>query len=202
MSLSGSSPSRRGVSPEAEGALAQPVVVLLHLVRCTLPDGELRFCNASVPVEWAGEWFSGSGELVGFEALGEALGVDSPAQRIRLSGVDVALVREMLRTDIVNSPVVFYTAILQRDGETLTLIQSPMEEWRGRIDATTFSLGESTASITVTVESRTANADQAPVSRYTHEEQQLLSPGDNIFAGMNGMASKEIVWPSKDWRPS
>lgn len=55
--------------------------------------------------------------------------------------------------------------------------------------------GEATRVLSVKAQDAFVNAARPPFGTYSHQDQQMRAPGDNLFARQNRMASKKVLWP-------
>ena len=53
----------------------------------------------------------------------------------------------------------------------------------------------------MTVEPPTVDWQRPRAGRFNNEDQQSYWPGDRFFEYVPQMVEKQIIWPSKDWRP-
>jgi len=73
------------------------------------------------------------------------------------------------------------------------LIGTPLLIYRGRMDTLDIEMG-STATLTLTVQSRLSDWERPRLLRYTNEQQQADWPGDKGFEFIAQMAEKTIYW--------
>ena len=72
-----------------------------------------------------------------------------------------------------------------------------VEVFSGIIDTMPIKTGPTSASITLTIESKYVSLQRAKVRRYTKENHQSRFPGDTFFDYTQSLADKEIAWGRK-----
>jgi hypothetical protein len=124
---------------------------------------------------------------------GEAQGIT-----LELHGADAARISLALDdSDIVQgTPISIRTAII--DTSTYQILDAPVE-WVGTMD--TMSIGEdgTSASISVTCESKAVDLLRGNAWMYTDADQRLVNATDGSFKYVVDQIDKPIVWPAKSF---
>jgi len=84
--------------------------------------------------------------------------------------------------------------LLYLGGAGLTLIDSPICSFMGRMDQPTVTVSGETCSLSINAESRLVDMQSSVERRYTQEQQQILYPNDQGFAWVNSIQSTTIYW--------
>jgi hypothetical protein len=180
----------RTLTPAAESALESGNVPFLCFVLMDFPSGFLRLNNSATIITWGGQDWYGVGRLGSIDQIKEGATLESRGMKFRISGVPQANVAVALGQQYQGRDCKVWLAPLTSD---YAVIADPVLTFSGRMDVMDIELG-STASITVTAESRLADWDRPRTRRYTHEDQQLDYPGDLGFEFVPQMAEKELRW--------
>jgi hypothetical protein len=171
-------------------ASAADNVPILLLVEMHFGSGTGYFCNAGYTFKWNGNSYLGLGNLGSIDAIEEGNSIQSYGAGFKISGVDPAKIEIAMNEDYQNKPVFVRIAILD---ESYNIVGTPTLVFSGLMDRMPITLGSS-ASITVTAESRLVDWDRARIRYYTDADQQSFFPGDLGFQYVNQSADKEITW--------
>ncbi len=163
-------------------------------------EGTERYVTAGASIVWNGYTWLGIGSIVDIAPVVESDAVEANAVRFTLSGVPSSRVAQALATHSQGRDVTLWFAPL--DPETLAIIDTPVQEFKGRLDAPALlesrdpATNEVVSTVSITAESRMAALLGAAVRRYTHEDQLKFAPGDTFFEFGAAMAERLIVFPS------
>lgn len=175
---------------------AHAAVVLFVQADFDAGDGGTQYyCTAGASITWNSQTWLGTGGLVGIDPIRETAAVESVGLRITLSAVPSALLSLALGSHVQGRALTIWAGALDASN---ALITSPVQVYAGRIDTMTIEDGESTATITTTVESEMAALMAAAVRRFTDADQQKVYPGDKAFEYVPQMVEKVLPFPSRE----
>jgi hypothetical protein len=156
-----------------------------------LPSGHLYFWTGLGDLVLNGTTYIGLAGMCAIDGEPENSELGVQRRTYSISGVDPALIDE---DDIDNSfghECIEYLGFF--NPETLALIDTPEESFRGRIDS--FSRQDGQAPIVkMIVEHRLAVIDRVDGWHYTHEDQQSFYPGDLGLNQVNNTVLKKALW--------
>lgn len=182
----------RTLTAAADAALQASAVPLLALVLLEFDGGALRATNAGYTVRYDGADWLGLGALGRIDAVRESMDLEAHGLTLTLSGVPAEHVALALTEHYQGRPVHLWIAPLAADYQ---IVADPVLIWRGRMDTMDVEVG-STASITVTAESRLADWARARTRRYNDADQQIDHPGDRGFQFAASSAARALKWGS------
>lgn len=136
-----------------------------------------------------GETYTGAGSLLSISRMEEAADLSAKGMSVTLAGEVASLVSLALQEPYQN-----------RKGRILfgeTSVSNFVEVFSGIIDTMPIKTGPTSASITITIESKYVSLQRAKVRRYTKENHQSRFPGDTFFDYTQSLADKEIAWGRK-----
>lgn len=154
-------------------------------------SGTIRLWSGLGPVSWAGQVWTGLGNLIGIGALDEGTNVVAQGTVVALSGVDPSLVSAVIIDAQQGLPGKIWLGFLAADG---TVIVDPVQAFAGRLDVPQISDGADTCTITISYESRLIDLQTPREWRYTHESQLALFSGDLGFEFVTSIQEAEITW--------
>ena len=166
------------------------------LVEAQFLSGWLRLWSGSGSLAWNGYTWTGvmlpNGEMLGqISQLTEVTDVNAQSIALALSGIPVAVVQQALNECRPSYPCNIYIAAL--DPVTLTLL-TPFRAWGGLLDVPTISESGDTCTIAISVETRMVDLQRAREWHYTHEDQQVFSPGDLGFEFVGALQNFTVNW--------
>lgn len=166
------------------------VVRPVLLARLEFASGPVRATSAPFDIVHDGETYLGVGNLGSLSAVPEGAELQGYAVQLTLSGIPAALISLALADTYQGRDARLYLGLLDEGHQ---LIGAPLLIFRGRMDTMDVELG-STATITLTIQSRLADWERPRLLRYTHEQQQADYPDDKGFEFIAQMAEKTIYW--------
>lgn len=182
----------REITPAVDRALAQPVVRPALLFDLDFATGPARFWTGIGPLGWAGMTFHGLGELLKLSAIAETSEVASKGVTLTLTGLPVESLGTLDGDRYQNRTGRIWLAVFDADGATM--VEDPVPIFRGRMDTLACEEG-STATATLTMESRLVDLERPRIRRYTNADQQQIHPGDRGFEFVEAVASGvEVTW--------
>jgi hypothetical protein len=190
---------RDGMTETVVQALQAGNVPMLVLVEMCFKSGTERVCNAANSFVWGTEIVGGTevpkiwlglGELGGISAIQEGTELQMYGVSLSLSGVDPVFAAKALNPEEYQQrPCTIWLALLDDD---YRIIDEPVITFRGRMDTMPVEIGK-TATINMTVESRLVDWERPRISRFNHEDQQALYPGDLGFEYVAQMVEANFV---------
>jgi hypothetical protein len=181
----------RDVTPAFAAALAAQNLRPAIFFEGEFASGFLRLWSGLGDIQWNGETWTGAGTLLGIGAIEETGDVVANGCSVALSGVPADLVSAAILEARQGRAGRIWLALLS---ETFDIIDSPSLAFSGRLDVPEISDTGDTCVITISYESRLIDLNVAREWRYTHEAQQVLSPGDLGFQYVTAIQELEIKW--------
>jgi hypothetical protein len=164
---------------------------LALLVEMEFTSGFLRLWSGLGTISYGGNDWTGAGHLFGFDTIEETRAVVANGATIYLSGIPTELVSACINDAQQGKIGRIYLAVLDANG---AVDGDTVELFAGRLDVPTINDEGSNCTINITYESRMIDLTTAREFRYTHESQQVLSPGDMGFEFVTAIQDQEIVW--------
>jgi hypothetical protein len=180
----------RTLSTAVNTALAAGNVPYLLFIELQFSSGTLRVCNASYDFQWNGHTWVGAATVGGVQPIEEGAELQMYGVAMQLSGIPSDLVSNALNQTYRGKPAIIYCAPLDSDYNVLA---DPVVAFSGRMDTMQIELG-TTATITLSAESRLTDWERARIRRYNNEDQQAVYPSDKGFQFVPQMVSKELSW--------
>jgi hypothetical protein len=180
----------RDITTAAATALAQEHVVYAVLLLIDLPTGVLRLCSAATSVQWDGHTWIGGAAFTGLNPIEERSTPSAAGVVVRLSGIDVDYVQDIMQEHYQGRPASIWLATLDAAHQ---IIADPILVFSGRCDKPSIEMGE-TATITLGLENRWADWDRPRIRRYNHADQTDVYATDKGLEFVEQMESVEINW--------
>ena len=184
---------------------AQRVAPIL-LVNLEFVSGWIYLWSGRGVVTWGGNTYYGivlpNGAVLGtISELSESSDLQAQSVSVSLSGIPPALVQQVIAECRPGLGARIFLGGL--DLETGAILDSPVCAWGGYTDIPVISDDGLTATVTISVESRLVDLQRSPQWRYTHQDQQLFSPGDLGFIFVGALQTQGITWGTgKDAGPA
>lgn len=138
-----------------------------------------------------GETFIGAGSMGSVSAVEEASDLYAAGLTFTLSGLPTETVAIALDDARQGLPARLYFGLLSDSG---AIIADPVLVFEGLTDIPTIDDDGSTGSISISAENQLIRLETPNERRYTHEDQQLVDPGDLGFEFVPGLQDLVIVW--------
>ena len=155
------------------------------------PSGWVRIWTGTGDIVWEDKVWTGVGTLLGLGALEETSDVVASGTTVSLSGVPPDLVSLAISEARQGLPGRIWLALLTEDRQ---IIADPVQAFSGRLDVTELQEDGHSCTLTISYESRLIDLGTARSWRYTHENQQVLHPGDRGFEYVTAIQDQEITW--------
>ncbi len=179
-------------------ASAAMVAALQASILCPAIFVEANFANGPVyvwsgygSVTWNGQTWQGLGSLGSISNIEEGATVEAKGMTLTVSGVDPALLSDVLTDFQVGLPVTVWLGLFDASG---SLLADPIVSFAGRMDQPTISMSGEIATIGINCESRLLDMNVSVERRYTDADQQLDYPGDLGFGFVNSIQDVTIYW--------
>jgi hypothetical protein len=180
----------RDITGTVDTALADNQVRAIVFVEMDFPSGFLRLNNSAQNFDWGGNTWLGIGRLGSIEAVQEGVTLEARSLRFTISGVDPANIATALGQQYQSRSCKVWLAPLS---ESYAVLPDPVLVFGGRMDTMDIEMG-TTATITVSAESRLADWDRPRVRRYNAADQAITDPTDLGFEFVPQMVEKTLRW--------
>lgn len=180
----------RTLTTAVRDALSASHVPMLVLVELSFSSGYVRVCNAGYTFKWGGNDFLGLGNLGSIDAVQEGGDLQAYGISFSISGIPPEYISLAFGHDYQGRPAKMWLAPLTSDYQ---IIADPALAFAGRMDVMNIELG-TTATITVSAESRLIDWERPRVRRFNDEDQQAKYPGDLGMQYVAQCVEKSIVW--------
>lgn len=186
----------RNLTGAMVSALAQPSVMMCHLLELTLSES-VYLTDAAVSLSWSGNVYQ-SAQLMSFSDVRESVDLALDRVTVGLSGVDQSVIALLLLYEYLNRPARIYKAVFD---ESWTVLADPNPLIVGRLDKPAIATDPESGTCTATIDivSRFSPLGRRR-GRYTNDaDQQLHFPGD---LAMQHVADAEttLVWGRRGHR--
>lgn len=170
-------------------AVKRPVT----LVEITFDTAPLRLWSGVGDLTWNAVTWTGAGHLLAVEQITEATAATITGTRLRLTGLDSAVVNDVYTEEWQQRPVRIWLGALDAAG---AVVADPILLFTGRLDLVEdVEDGDGAVTLVGTAESHAADIDRPRVRRYTPEDQALIDADDSFFDQVAALQEKEIELP-------
>ena len=186
-----------GLDPDVVTALNQPSVTALYALKLDLVSGVSRLHTGLGELVIGGEVYYGVGALGAVSPQKEQISTSPTKLNVTLTGLDNALLAEVMRERIVDRMAWLYLVVIG-PGEV------PLKaclQFKGRIAQTPIKAGK-TNTIQLTISNIFEDWQKGLNRRNTDESHRRLYQNDRFFRYQNQMADRSIYWGSKKDAPS
>lgn len=180
----------RNLTSGVATSLAASQVRGVMFVEMDFPGGFLRLNNSAQSMSWNGYIWLGVGRLGSIDAVGEGMTLEARSLKFAISGIDSANIATALGQQYQGRSCKMWLALLD---EGYAVLPDPVLVFAGRMDTMDIELG-TTATITVSAESRLADWDRPRVRRYNAADQAITDPTDRGFEFVPQMVEKSLRW--------
>ena len=170
----------------AAAVVADHTVAFLVKIEFTTP---VYLTDANHSIAYGGNTYLGNGVLTGLDAINEKAEVSTDELRIQFSGANQSIITAVLANQQINRFVTIYRAYLSG----ASIIDNPIEVWKGRITSNSISDGNGEATVQLTVGSEWADFEKIIGRRTTTASQQKHFSTD-VGLEFAGKTSREIKW--------
>lgn len=186
--------TRLGVPTEVDTAVDQPHVTYLLFIELALDSGTQRLVSAPHDVDWDGFTWTAAQGLGTIEPLQET-GSQARGLAFTLSHVPAGALASAMDPNLQGRPVKIHFGVLDAAGT----LQVDRAVWQGSLDVASIKDGASSGVIRFTAEHAGIAWQQSSGLLMSHEDQQVLHPGDKFFEYGAQMSEAVITWPGKEF---
>jgi hypothetical protein len=161
------------------------------LFQAFFDSGTIRFWNGFGNLDYAGDTYTGAGQLLGLSTIDETTKVESRGITLKLSGVPSSLIAIALAEDYQDRKITVDIGFFDSSG---AIVVSPFRFFSGKADVMAIQDMGETATITLTAENDIIILQRVNERRRTNEDQKLISPTDTFFEGVAALQNKSVVW--------
>jgi hypothetical protein len=151
-----------------------------------LDGGAIRIWTGQGTKTIDGDDYTGGGALIGMGEISEIIDLTAQSVTVTLSGLASGTLSAALAEPYQGRVANIYL------GERST--SEVLLAFSGYLDTMSPADDGSTASITVTIESKLVDLQRPRLRRYTKESQKALFPGDTFFDWTADLADKQVPW--------
>src|SRR5436305_8032579 len=135
---------RPDATPEFIAALQSEVVRPVIFVELGLTTGPLYMWTGAGSLTWAGRTWAGVGQFGTLSPIEEGADVQARGVTLTLTGLDLALLADVMTEYRSGLPAVVYFGVRDATG---ALVPNPVVSWAGRTDQPTISVDADSATI-------------------------------------------------------
>ena len=180
---------------ETTAEVFRPVLFLF----LDLDGGDVTVNSSDQDIAWdfdgdsSDETFTGVGQFGSVSVINESADLKASGIQCMLTGVPTTHISNALSESYSGRTAKLYIGFLNA---SRVLVADPMVIFAGRIDAMDIQIG-STASVSVSIESKLVDWERARIRRYTNEDQRNLYSTDEFCEFVVQTVEKELVWGQK-----
>jgi hypothetical protein len=183
--------SRSGLSTTNANAAKASVVYPRFFAEFDFSGGLLQLWSGVGSISTLSRTFSGVGHLAGISPIQERDEVAANGLAFSLSGVPSALVSASLTEHYRGRPCTLWIGFMNASE---ALLDTPLELYSGIMSVMAIEDGGDTSTISIETESHMVLLRRPRVSRWTHEEQLRLYPGDMALEYLAKLWERPLVW--------
>lgn len=180
----------RNLTPAMTAAISGDVAPVL-LFEGEFASGVVRFWTGLGQIQWAGQTWTGAGQLIGISDIEENTELVATGITVSLAGIDPALVSAVIDEARQNAPGRMWVGLLDAAG---AIIGDPYLAFRGRLDVPAITDSADTCTITVSYENILGDLLRPREIRYTDEAQRAFHPADRGFEFVTRIQDTELTW--------
>ncbi len=180
----------RGLDAAIEAAFGGKYLRPIAFVELQFDVGTEYLHDHIGAITWNSQTWTGVGELGRIDPIEEAEDGTPHGMQLSLSGLDATFVAETLQNDYFGRPVILYLSALDTDG---SLVATPDEVWRGKIDIMEGNLG---GEIVLVAESEDADFQRENGELFSDAQLQADFPGDLLLEFAEQMRDARVLWGS------
>lgn len=177
-------------------ALENNKVPLALAVEIIYPMGPVRLHSGVGELVISGQTYKGTGALGTIAPIKQTSKSEPGRLNLSLSGLNPALLAEVLNTKCQGSPAKVWLAILDDDGQFTSAILL----FSGKLSSQRLKIGKS-AAISVELVDRLAEWSRKGTGRFSDASHVAVEPLDRFFRYVAQMAERPIYWGSEKQAP-
>ena len=180
------------ISSALSSAFGAGAVRLIALVRMEFDSGTLRLWTGNGTLDWNGEeWTGAGGHIAAIDLPTETAEVKASGGSITFAALDPAILALSDTEPYQGRPIQVYFGARDANG---AVVVDPDLAYEGTMDSMAEQDEGETATITLSIESRSAANERAASRRWTPEDQATLYPGDKGFDFVASLQDKDYIW--------
>lgn len=187
----------RAVSAALVAAFAAGTAVLATFVKIEFPGGTIALNSTNWTFSHGGTDYLGAAGLGEITPIADRPG-ELPGVQLSMLNVDSSLIAIALDDvdEVQGSLVTISTAVI--DSTTYQIVDL-VTDWVGYADTMPISEDGTTATISLTAESKGVDLLRGNPLTYSDGDQKSLYPADRAFEYVVSQADRPVVWPSRTW---
>jgi hypothetical protein len=185
----------RTIAAATIAALSSQHIRWLIFAKVEFDFATLAFNSSLESKVFDGDTYLGAGSLGNVSQAVESSGLDPAEYKITFSGVNDTVLSAAATEDYLNKRAIVHVAVLD---EFDAIIGEPFIWFEGLTDSVDVKYGKQ-STIVVNIRDRLTDWSRRRISRYTDGEQQSLHTGDKGLEFVTEVASRDIVWPAREW---
>jgi hypothetical protein len=182
----------RDLDAALEAALSPALIRPVMFYEAEFVGGAMvRLWSGAYNRSWNGHTWEGIGSIVGIGKVEETQTLRAAAVEIVVQGITSDSVSRALQSLAQNRPGRIYMGLLD---DSDVLIGDPTLAFEGRLDSAQINEKPDGAVVVMRYESRLIDLERPRIRRFTHEDQQVTSPGDRGFEFIPALQDVTISW--------
>jgi len=181
----------RNISDPAAAAVAATNVSPIFLTEIQFASGFQRFWTGIGQLTWDSHTWTGDGTFLGVASVDLTDDLNAQGITLTFSGVSSGMVTAALGEVQLTFTVKVWLGLFDDTG---ALIVDPVPVFWGNLDVPTIQDDGEKLEITITAENPLLQGQNASKRRFTHDDQQIIHPGDNGFRFVAAIQKWDGVW--------
>lgn len=169
------------------------VTMPIIFVEIDCNGGNIYAWNGLGTIDWNSIEWLGAGDFGNISQITETTLLQAAGVSFTLSGVPESFLSAALADLRRYLPAKVWVGAMN---ESFAIISDPYLLFNGRVDTGMIADGGTTATITVTAESRLITMKNTRQRRYTDQDQRIEHPTDSGFAFVDSLQNASIQWHS------
>ena len=161
------------------------------LCQLLFTSGTVYLWSGIGTLSWNGQSWQGIGSFGQVSPIPETSDLTAAGVKLSLSGIPSSLVTSALGEVRQGAPVTIYQGFLTTAG---AVVANPNNAWSGRMDTCEILEDGSSATISITAESRLLDLNRSRERRYEKQDQSIDFPGDLGFDYVPSLQELSVVW--------
>lgn len=181
----------RDLTTNMQFAIVQGVVRPVLFYEGVFTTGTLRMWSGLGTLTWNGQQWTGGGPLIGVSKVKDTDDITARGITLSMGGVSTADLSRALGSCRYGLEGRLWLGALDANNAVWA---NPYLVFMGLLDVPSFEDAGETCVISITYENRLADLRRPRSWRYTHEDQQLIAPGDRGLEYVPQLQDKSLVW--------
>lgn len=207
----------RDISSDLIETLSDDVIHPFFAIELFFDTSILRFWSGVGELEFGGNVYTGSGNMIAVSAIDETSDISAQGARLTLSGLPSEMISLAINEPYQGRKCFIYFGTLDVTGDRLTQQNGHLilnqdssailgegdfrdtvtQIFSGYIDQMNIDEGPETSQISVAVESRLIDLQRPRNRRYTDANQKSRFPNDKGFEFVESLQQKKFAWGRK-----